>query len=206
MRLHTVASIVAACAMASSARSAAASGEVGLMGGLTRANVNDGWDSDTFEPRYSGAVGVFVDLPLRARFSARLEAQWLTRGFDYASRGGESHTARYLEVPVLIAWRPLPGEHTAAVYLLLGLSGGVRLHETAEAQSCEACSGITELPRLNASVVGGAGVRIGRRLAFFAEVRYGRGLKTFGWDDGRWDGGRATTHEVLVLCGLARRW
>jgi hypothetical protein len=94
----------------------------------------------------------------------------------------------------------------ASVYFLFGLSGGVRLHENAEARSCEGCSGITELPRLNASVLGGGGLRIGRRLGFFAEVRYARGLKTFGWDDGRWDGGRATTREVQVLAGVTRGW
>lgn len=203
MWVRILASVVVACALG--ARSAAADGEMGVLGGLTRATVNDGWDDKTFEPRYSGAVGAFVDLPLQARLSVRVEAQSLTRGFDYASRGGESHTARYLEVPVLVAWHPLRRAHLASVYVLFGLSGGVRLHGTAEAQSCEGCSGITELPRLNASVVGGGGLRIGRRLAFFAEVRYARGLRTFGWEDGRWDGGRAATREVQVLAGLVRR-
>jgi hypothetical protein len=206
MRGRVVAGIALACAATVGAGNATAGGEIGVSGGLTRANVDPGGDDKLFEPRYSGTVGALVELRLPARLAVRVEAQWLTRGFDYGSRGGESHTARYLELPVSITWRPLTGEHLAAVYMLLGLSGGVRLNESIETGGCVGCSGITELPRLNASLVAGGGLRVGHRLAFLAEARYVRGLRTFGWDDGRWDGGDATTREVQVLVGLSRRW
>jgi hypothetical protein len=148
----------------------------GVKGGLNLSNIaikNDAstgfLDEENVKTSVGFHAGVYLQIPLSAKFSLIPELQYTKRGFKYDENGLQPTTSmnlNYLELPVLLSYSPIE-------WLGIDLGPNAAYIVSAKIKSDGHSANADPDNKIDLSISGGVRVRINEKISILGRYNYG---------------------------------